>query len=148
MGFLGLIPSENTTGEKRRQGSITKMGNAHVRRVLCEASWSYDNPPTISRHLLKRQEHLSPEIREVAWKAQVRLCGRFRHFTRQRKHRNKINTIVARELVGFIWHIATLATVDMNKNNTQRGEPEVYRLRRKAPKPISPQRARVAAPRA
>ena len=68
-----------------------------MRRVLCEAAWAYDNPPTISRHLLKRQEQLAPEIRAVAWKAQVRLCGRFRHLSRERKHRNKINTAIARE---------------------------------------------------
>jgi transposase len=142
MGFLGLIPSEHSSGEKRRQGGITKTGNAHVRRVLCEAAWTYDNPPTISRHLLKRQEHLSQEIRDVSWKAQIRLCGRFRHLGRVRKHRNKINTAVARELVGFIWHIATLVSVDDQQDK------EVYRLRRRAPKKPGRRRVRVAAPAA
>ena len=116
MNFIGIVPSEYSTGERRRQGRITKCGNAHVRRVLCEAAWAYDNPPAISRHLLKRQENLPKEIRDVAWKAQLRSAPRFRHLTAARKHRNKINTAVARELRGFAWKIATLAPLENSQN--------------------------------
>lgn len=147
MAFLGLIPGEHSSGDKRRQGQITKCGNAHVRRVLCEAAWAYDNPPTISGHLLKRQQHLSPEIRAAAWKAQVRLCGRFHHLSRLRKHRNKINTAIARELVGFVWQIAVL--VSGATPGIEKQEQEVYRLRRPgSPKAPGPRRQRVAAPAA
>jgi transposase len=145
MAFVGLIPGEHSSGEKRRQGQITKCGNAHVRRVLCEAGWAYDNPPAISRHLLKRQEHLSPEVREAAWKAQVRLCGRFMHLSRARKHRNKINTAIARELLGFVWQIAVVVSGDTPQIEKQ--EKEVYRLKRPVPRKVpGRRRERVAAP--
>jgi transposase len=137
MNFIGIVPSEYSSGERRRQGRITKCGNAHVRRVLCEAAWAYDNPPAISRHLLKRQENLPKEIRDVAWKAQLRLCARFRHLTAARKHRNKINTAVARELCGFAWKIATLARLENRQS---------YRLQ-KSSRP-GRRRIRVVAPAA
>jgi len=142
MAFLGMVPTEHTTGPHRRLGKITKCGNAHVRRVLCEAAWAYDHPAKISRHLLKRQEHLSPAIVAVAWKAQTSLCTRFRHLSATRMHRNKVNTAIARELSGFIWHIARLATNDAR----QPIPPQLYRLK-SHPKP-GRKRARVVAPAA
>jgi transposase len=87
MAFLGLVPSEYSSGERRRQGAITKTGNAHVRRVLCEAAWAYVHQPAISARVLKRQEELLKAIRDIAWKAQLRLCKRFTHLSAQRKHR-------------------------------------------------------------
>ena len=106
MIYLGLIPSENSSGENVRRGSITKTGNGHVRRALVEAAQAYSFPARVSRPLLKRQEGLPQSVREIAWKAQVRLCGRFRRLMARGKERNKVVTAVARELAGFMWAIA------------------------------------------
>jgi transposase len=106
MAFLGMIPSEYTTGDKRRQGAITKTGNAHVRRVLCEASHAYRYTPALTQYVRNRQKHLPAEIRDVGWKAQLRLCGRYRHLAAAGKHPNKIRMAIARELCGFMWDIA------------------------------------------
>ena len=133
MMFLGLVPSEHSSGERRRQGAITKCGNAHVRRALCEAAWAYDQPPAISRHLLTRQAHLAPDVRAVAWKAQLRLCGRFRRLSAARKHRNLINTAIARELCGFLWKIATLVPLDAAPPPARPRPPGRRRLRVVAP---------------
>jgi transposase len=144
MGFLGMIPSERTSGDTRRLGKITKCGNGHVRRVLCEAAWAYDHPPKISRHLLKRQAHLAPAIVAAAWKAQTRLCARFRHLSATRMHRNKVNTAIARELSGFMWHIAVLATA----MPPQELQPQVYRLKPAPHHKPGRTRVRVVAPAA
>jgi transposase len=106
MDFLGLVPSENSTGSRRRQGSITKAGNGHARRVLIEAAKSYRHPAKISRIIQKRQEELPEEIRNIAWKAQVRLCKRYRRLTSKGKNPNLAATAVARELIAFMWAIA------------------------------------------
>ena len=106
MAFLGLVPSEHTTGEKKRQGGITKTGNGHVRRVLVEAAQAYQHPARITRPLLKRQEGVSKEVRDIAWKCQVRLCARFRRLMAKGKSRNAVVTAVARELAAFLWAIA------------------------------------------
>jgi len=106
MAYLGLIPSEHSSGEKRRQGSITKTGNGHVRKVLTEAAHSYRLPARVSRALLKRQDGLSPEVKELAWKCQVRLCARFRRLVAKGKSHNTVVTAIARELAAFIWAIA------------------------------------------
>jgi transposase len=106
MAYLGLIPSEHSSGEKRRQGSITKTGNGHVRKVLTEAAHSYRLPARVSRVLLKRQDGLTPEVKELAWKCQVRLCARFRRLVAKGKSYNTVVTAIARELAAFIWAIA------------------------------------------
>ncbi len=106
MAYLGLVPSEHSSGQSVKRGSITKTGNGHVRRVLVEAAQAYSYPARISRFLLKRQQGLPQPIREIAWKAQVRLCGRFRRLMAQGKMKNKVVTAIARELSGFIWAIA------------------------------------------
>jgi transposase len=106
MAYLGLVPSEASSGDSIHHGSITKTGNGHVRRALIEASHAYGFPARVSRHLLKRQEGLSESILAIAWKAQVRLCGRFRRLTARGKLKTKIVTAIARELSGFIWAIA------------------------------------------
>lgn len=106
MIYLGLIPSEHSSGESIKRGSITKTGNGHVRRVIIEAAQSYGFPARISRHILKRQEGLPQTILEISWKAQVRLCGRFRRLIARGKQRNKVVIAIARELVGFMWAIA------------------------------------------
>ena len=106
MAYLGLVPSENSSGESISRGSITKTGNGHVRRALIEAAHAYAFPARVSRHLLKRQEGLPEPIRAIAWKAQVRLCGKFRRLTARGKLGNKVVTAIARELSGFMWAIA------------------------------------------
>ncbi len=106
MGYLGLVPSENSTGEKRRQGSITKTGNGHARRSLVESAWAYARPPRVTRTLKQRQQGLSREVIEISWKAQVRLCGRYRKLTARGKNKKKIIIAVARELCAFMWAIA------------------------------------------
>jgi transposase len=106
MAYLGLIPSEHTTAESTHRGSITKTGNGHVRRALIEAAQAYGFPARVSRHLLKRQEGLPESVRAIAWKAQVRLCGRFRRLMARGKLKTKVVTAIARELCGFMWAIS------------------------------------------
>lgn len=106
MAYLGLVPSEHSSGEKKKQGKITKTGNGHARRVLVEAGQAYRHPARITRPLLKRQEALSQVVRDIAWKCQVRLCARFRRMTAKGKNHNTIVTAAARELAAFMWAIA------------------------------------------
>jgi transposase len=109
MAYLGLVPSEHSSGGTRRQGAITKAGNGSARRMLIEAAWSYRFPARISRELLLRQEGLAKPIRDIAWKAQERLCGRYRKLARAGKPPNVVTTAIARELAGFVWAIARQA---------------------------------------
>lgn len=106
MAYIGLVPSEHSSGNTRRQGGITKAGNGTARRMLIEAAWSYRFPARISRELLLRQEHLTKPIRDIAWKAQERLCRRYRKLVRSGKLTTVITAAIARELTGFIWAIA------------------------------------------
>lgn len=105
MGYLGLVPSEHTTGSKRRLGSITKTGNGHVRRLLVEAAWNYRFPARLSRRLQLRQEEQPAVIREIAWRAQLRLSHRYRPLKARNLQHNKITVAIARELAAFIWEI-------------------------------------------
>lgn len=106
MAYLGLTPSEYSSGGQRRLGGITKTGNAHARRVLVEGAWAYRYPAKVSRVLQLRQE-VAPEIaREISWKAQVRLCKKYRAMVARGKHSNKAVVAIARELAAFIWDIA------------------------------------------
>ena len=88
-----------------RRGAITKTGNAHLRRIVGEAAWAYQHRPAMSPLLEKRQEGLSEEVKEIAWKAQHRLCSRYRRLVAKGKLRQKVVTAVGRELLGFIWAI-------------------------------------------
>ena len=105
MGYLGLVPSEHTTGSKRRLGAITKTGNGHVRRMLIEAAWNYRFPARVSRTLQVRQERQPAVIREIAWRAQLRLSHRYRRLKARGLQHNKICVAIARELAAFIWDI-------------------------------------------
>jgi transposase len=109
MGYSGVVPSEHSSGASRRQGAITKTGNAHLRRVLGEAAWTYNRRPNMFPALRRRQEGLSAEVKEIAWKAQHRLYGRFSRLKLRGKPHQKIVTAVARELLGFIWAIGVEA---------------------------------------
>jgi transposase len=106
MKHLGLIPSEYSSGERRRQGSITKAGHTHARRVLVEGAWAYRDPAKVSRHLQRRLEQLPKPIQAISWKAQVRLCTRFRRLLARGKHATQVVVAIARELVGFMWALA------------------------------------------
>jgi transposase len=111
MKFLGLIPSEYSSAEKRRQGSITKAGKTHARRALVEGAWAYRYPAKVSRHLQLRLETQPKAIQDISWKAQVRLCKRYRRLIARGKHANQVVVAIARELVGFMWAIAQQVTV-------------------------------------
>ena len=106
MAYLGLVPSEHSSGDSRRQGGITKTGNGHVRRVLVEAAWSYRFPARKTRIIQRRAEKTSPAVQAIAWEAQKRLCGRFRRLAATGKVAQQVTTAVARELAGFLWAIA------------------------------------------
>jgi len=106
MAYLGLVPSEYSSGKSKRRGGITKTGNGHVRRVLTETAWCYRFQARRTAHLQRRIEKTSEEVQAIAWKAQKRLCGRYQHLLERGKLRVQVCTAIARELVGFIWAIA------------------------------------------
>jgi transposase len=103
---VGLVPSEHSSGESRRQGKITKTGNRHVRRLLIEAAWSYRYPPAVKGELKKRQRGQLQKILQISWKAQTRLNKKYYRLLSRGKAFGKSITAVARELAGFIWAIA------------------------------------------
>ena len=106
MAYLGLVPSEHSSGGSRRQGGITKTGNGHVRRVLVEAAWSYRFPARKTRIIEQRAEKTSPAVQAIAWEAQKRLCGRYRRLAATGKVKQQVTTAIAREMAGFLWAIA------------------------------------------
>ena len=108
MSYLGLTPSEDSSGERRRQGGITKAGNTHARRALVEGAWAYRYPAKVSRHLQLRLEKLPAEVQAIGWKAQVRLCRRYRQLIARGKHANEVVVAIAREMAAFAWAIARI----------------------------------------
>ena len=110
MAFLGLVPSESSTGDTVKRGGITKAGNRRARRVLVEASWSYRYPPRIGRDKLAKVAAAPEPVRAIAWKAQTRLSSRFRELSKKGKRPTIVATAVARELCGFIWAIHRAVT--------------------------------------
>ena len=106
MTYLGLVPSEHSTGETRRQGRITRTGNTHVRRILVEAAWSYRYRPRLTKVIAARQKDVAPAVRAIAWKAQQRLHRRYVRLLSRGKSKQQVVTAVARELAGFVWAIA------------------------------------------
>jgi len=107
MAFVGLVPSERSSGEQRRQGSITKVGNSHVRRLLVESAWHARRRPTVGYELARRQRGQDPAIVERAWRCQQRLHARWQRMAGRGKPQQKIVVACARELTGFVWAIAT-----------------------------------------
>lgn len=105
MAYLGLVPSESSTGEQVRRGGITKAGNGRARRVLIEGAWTYRFPARKSRLLEERQAGLPKAVRDIAWKAQLRLCGRYRTLMARGKQRGVVVTAIAREMAAFLWAI-------------------------------------------
>jgi transposase len=106
MGYLGMVQSEDSSGARRRQGSITKTGNSSARKAMVEAAWAYAHPARVSWVIARRQTKLSKSVCDSAWKAQLRLCARFRKLAARGIPRNKVVVAVARELSGFVWAIA------------------------------------------
>ena len=104
--FVGLVPSEDSTGQRRRLGSITKTGSRHARRLLVEAAWHYRNPPRLGRELQDRQADQSAQAVAISWSAQQRLHRAWRRMERRGKRRTLIAVAVARQLAGFCWAIA------------------------------------------
>jgi len=111
MAYLGLVPSEHSSGTSIKRGGLTKAGNGTARRLMIEAAWCYRFPARISRALLLRQEAQPKLIRETAWKAQLRLCARYRRLARTGKPANVVTAAIARELAGFVWAIARQVTI-------------------------------------
>jgi transposase len=109
MGYSGVFPSEDSSGQRIRRGSITKSGNAHLRRIVVESAWSYRHRPSIGARLRKRQEGVPAQITEIAWKAQNRLHKRYMKLIAAGKDQRKVMTAVGRELIGFIWAIGVKA---------------------------------------
>jgi transposase len=105
MGYVGLIPTEQTTGDHRRRGPITRTGNAHVRRLLIESAWHYRRQPRMSKALRERSVGVAPGVCAIAWKAQARLHNRLKKLIGRGKHPAEAVTAVARELAGFLWAI-------------------------------------------
>ena len=105
MAYLGLVPSEASTGERVRRGAITKAGNRRARHILVECAWSYQHGPRVGKSKQARIEAAPPGIEEIAWKAQTRLCARYRALVRKGKKKTVAVTAVARELAGFIWAV-------------------------------------------
>ena len=106
MQFLGLTPSESSSGERRRPGAITKAGNTQARRALVEGAWAYRYPAKLSRHLQLRRENQPKAIQDIRWKAQVRLCQRYRRLMARGNHANQVVVALARALMGFMWAMA------------------------------------------
>ena len=110
MGYLGLTPREHSTGDRVKRAGITKAGNARARRILVECSWSYRHPPRLGKEKLARVAAAPKAVQGIAWKAQARLCARYRALTRRGKRPTVVVTAIARELAGFIWAVSRATT--------------------------------------
>ena len=109
MGYVGLVPSERSSGERRRRGAVTKAGNGHARRILVECAWAYRFPARKTARLQRRAERTPPAVQAIAWQAQKRLCGRFRRLQARGLSAPKTVTAIARELCGFLWAVVSEA---------------------------------------
>lgn len=122
MAYIGLVPGEHSSGDRRRLGAITKAGNARVRHVLVQAAWHYRRRPTVGAALRRRQEGQDPSVLTHAWKCQHRLYKVF-HRLAEKKPKQVAATAVAREMVGFLW--AVLRDIDLNQLQSESPDPEV-----------------------
>jgi transposase len=105
MAFLGLVPGEHSSGNKHRRTGITKAGSIVACRLIIEAAWAYRAPAKIGEAMMPRQQSTAMSIRDIAWKAQIRLCARYRRMLARGKKKTIVVNAIARELVGFIWAI-------------------------------------------
>ena len=113
--YLGLVPSEYSSGEKRNQGKITRAGNSHARRILVECAWSYRFPPRVTGHIRRKSKDAPDYAQQIAWRAQKRLCGRYMKMVLAGKNAKVITVAIARELAGFIWDIVCHEMGAINK---------------------------------
>jgi transposase len=120
MGYSGAVSSEESSGERTQRGAITKAGNAHLRRIVVEAAWSYRHRPNMGAGLAARQKDSSEEVKAIAWKAQHRLHSRFSKLTAKGKIKQKVVTAIGRELLGFIWAIGVHVEQAMSARAPQR----------------------------
>jgi transposase len=104
--YVGLTLSAYSRGERRHQGGITKTGNTHARRAFVDGAWASRDPAHVSRHLQRRLEKLPQPIQDTSWKAQGRLCNRYRHLSARGKNPHQVVVAIARELIAFMWAIA------------------------------------------
>ena len=111
MSYVGLVPSEDSTGKRRRQGAITRCGNSHLRRILVEAAWHYRHAPVMSKELRRRNQGVAERVRHIAWEAQKRLNKRLYHLIHKGKSTQKAVIALARELAGFIWAVGQEETL-------------------------------------
>ena len=102
MAYIGLVPSERSTGSTVRRGGITKVGNTRLRALMVESAWTYRHPPRVGARKLYRLEKTTPKVRELAWKAQVRLTARYRALSARGKKSTVVCAAIARELTGFM----------------------------------------------
>lgn len=105
MAYLGVVPSEHSSGAKQKRGGITKTGNGHVRRLLVEAAWTYRHPARKTKVIQSRAKLTTQEVQDIAWKAQTRLCSRYQQLNARGKLKAQVSMAVARELAGFVWAI-------------------------------------------
>jgi transposase len=108
MAYLGLVPGEHSSGSSRRQKGITRAGNTHARRIVVESAWCYRFPPRQTMYMKRKAVNASDKARQIAWRAQKRLCGRYRDLSHSGKDMRVVCVAVARELLGFIWDIVRL----------------------------------------
>jgi transposase len=118
MAYLGMVPSEHSSGPKRRIGAITKAGDVHARTLLIEAAHSYRFPARIARRKLAAVDAVPEAVRAIAWKAQTRLCQRYRSMMARGKLKQVVVTAIARELAGFVWSIACITSDPAVSGNT------------------------------
>ena len=110
MSYLGLAPSEHSSGPRVIRGAITKAGSSRARRVLIESAWAYRLPARVSKKMAPRSEGLPKDVRDIAWQAQLRLCKRYRQMLARGKPKQVVVTAIAREMIGFVWAIARAMT--------------------------------------
>lgn len=120
MAFLGLVPQEESTGSRRRQGAITKTGNGHARWMLIECASHYSHEPKVSPQLSARQQGQSHAVKIISWRAQNRLNYRFRRLKARGMHRNKVVVAIARELCGFLWELHRQITAELRQQTDLR----------------------------
>jgi len=118
MGYLGLVPEESSSGERRRQGGITKTGNGHARWMLIECASHYSHAPRVSPQLSARQTGQSREVRSIAWRAQNRLNTRFKRLSARQLHRNKVVVAIARELCGYLWELHHQVALELERQRS------------------------------
>ena len=122
MGYLGLVPSEHSSGGSIRRGGRTKTGNREARRMLIEAAWSYRYPARVAKEKAEILVRLPKSVRDIAWKAQTRLCARYRAMIARGKKPTVVVAALARELAGFIWAIGqqmrATAVIDIEGGST------------------------------